>query len=80
MNCVISLSGFLTMIPQLYINYKLKSVANLPWSTLKLNAANSLVSDIAFVFGIPAVSPIPVFSHDTAFLIMSYQRHIYKVN
>jgi hypothetical protein len=26
------------------------------------------------------VSPIPVFSHDTAFLIMSYQRHIYKVN
>lgn len=25
--------GFLFMLPQLFINYRLKSVANLPWKT-----------------------------------------------
>ena len=29
--------GFITMTPQLFINYKLKSVAHLPWRMLTLN-------------------------------------------
>jgi hypothetical protein len=41
--------GFVMMTPQLYINYKLKSVDHLPWKTLIYRFIYSIIDDI-FVF------------------------------
>lgn len=41
--------GFVMMTPQLYINYKLKSVDHLPWKTLIYRFISTIIDDI-FVF------------------------------
>lgn len=47
-------SGFITMTPQLFINYKLKSVAHLPWRMLTYKALNTFIDDLfAFVIKMP---------------------------
>jgi len=40
------MSGFITMTPQLFINYKLKSVAQLPWRMLTYKALNTFIDDM----------------------------------
>src|SRR6188474_45563 len=46
--------GFITMTPQLFINYRLKSVAHMPWRTLMYKALNTFVDDLfAFVIKMP---------------------------
>jgi len=37
------LFGFIGMTPQLFINYKLKSVAHLPWRVMAYKAFNTFV-------------------------------------
>lgn len=41
--------GFVMITPQLYINYKLKSVDHLPWKTLIYRFISTIIDDI-FVF------------------------------
>lgn len=42
--------GFILMTPQLFINYKLKSVAHLPWRMLTYKFINTFIDDLfAFV-------------------------------
>jgi hypothetical protein len=44
------------MTPQLFINYKLKSVAHLPWRMLTYKALNTFIDDIfAFVIKMPTL-------------------------
>lgn len=38
--------GFISMTPQLFINYKLKSVAHMPWRTFMYKALNTFVDDL----------------------------------
>ncbi|NXD18723.1 CLPT1 protein, partial [Nothocercus nigrocapillus] len=46
--------GFITMTPQLFINYKLQSVAHLPWRMLTYKALNTFIDDLfAFVIKMP---------------------------
>ncbi|KAJ8280771.1 hypothetical protein GJAV_G00058790 [Gymnothorax javanicus] len=46
--------GFITMTPQLFINYKMKSVAHLPWRMLTYKALNTFIDDLfAFVIRMP---------------------------
>ena len=45
------IKGFIMMTPQLFINYKLKSVAHLPWRMMTYKALNTFIDDI-FAFGI----------------------------
>lgn len=46
--------GFITMTPQLFINYKMKSVAHLPWRMLTYKALNTFIDDLfAFVIKMP---------------------------
>merc|ERR1719273_1564407 len=46
--------GFIMMTPQLFINYKLKSVAHLPWRMMTYKALNTFIDDIfAFVIKMP---------------------------
>uniref|UniRef100_A0A8C9J4Q3 CLPTM1 regulator of GABA type A receptor forward trafficking n=1 Tax=Panthera tigris altaica TaxID=74533 RepID=A0A8C9J4Q3_PANTA len=49
-------TGFITMTPQLFINYKLKSVAHLPWRMLTYKALNTFIDDLfAFVIKKPVM-------------------------
>ena len=42
--------------PQLFINYKLKSVAHLPWRMMTYKALNTFIDDIfAFVIKMPTL-------------------------
>lgn len=46
--------GFIQMTPQLYINYKMKSVAHLPWRSLVYKFLNTIIDDLfAFMVTMP---------------------------
>ena len=50
------------MTPQLFINYKLKSVAHLPWRMMTYKALNTFIDDIfAFVIKMPILYRIGCF-------------------
>merc|ERR1719222_1192631 len=69
------------MTPQLFINYKLKSVAHLPWRMMTYKALNTFIDDIfAFVIKMPTMYRIGCFRDDVVFFIFLYQRYIYKMD
>lgn len=69
------------MTPQLFINYKLKSVAHLPWRMLTYKFLNTFIDDIfAFVIKMPTMYRLGCFRDDIIFLIFLYQRWIYRVD
>ncbi|XP_021074276.1 cleft lip and palate transmembrane protein 1 [Mus pahari] len=73
--------GFITMTPQLFINYKLKSVAHLPWRMLTYKALNTFIDDLfAFVIKMPVMYRIGCLRDDVVFFIYLYQRWIYRVD
>ncbi|KJH41702.1 cleft lip and palate transmembrane protein 1 [Dictyocaulus viviparus] len=73
--------GFITMTPQLFINYKLKSVAHLPWGMLTYKFINTFIDDLfAFVIRMPVMYRIGCFRDDIVFLVYLYQRWIYRVD
>uniref|UniRef100_A0A1I8A149 Cleft lip and palate transmembrane protein 1 homolog n=1 Tax=Steinernema glaseri TaxID=37863 RepID=A0A1I8A149_9BILA len=73
--------GFIMMTPQLFINYKLKSVAHLPWRMLSYKFINTFIDDLfAFVIRMPTMYRLGCFRDDIIFLIYLYQRWIYRVD
>merc|ERR1712029_117419 len=73
--------GFIMMTPQLFINYKMKSVAHLPWRMMTYKALNTFIDDIfAFVIKMPTMYRIGCFRDDVVFFIFLYQRYIYKMD
>lgn len=68
--------GFLFMLPQLFINYKLKSVAHLPWRAFMYKAFNTFIDDLfAFLLtSIPTAHRVAAFRDDVVFIIYLYQR------
>ncbi|VDD75233.1 unnamed protein product [Mesocestoides corti] len=67
--------GFLLMTPQLFINYQLKSVANLPWRALTYKAFNTFIDDFfAFIIKMPTAHRVACFRDDIIFVIYMYQR------
>jgi hypothetical protein len=73
--------GFILMCPQLYLNYKLKSVAHLPWRQMTYKFLNTIIDDLfAFVIKMPIMHRLSVFRDDLIFLIYVYQRWIYRVD
>merc|ERR1712061_704962 len=73
--------GFMMMCPQLYINYKLKSVEHLPWRALTYKAMNTFVDDIAaFLIDMPMMHRLSCFRDDIIFFIYVYQRWHYRVD
>ncbi|CBZ52256.1 hypothetical protein NCLIV_020430 [Neospora caninum Liverpool] len=73
--------GFITMTPQLYINYKLKSVDHLPWRALVYRSLNTFVDDVAsFLIDMPWMHRLSCFRDDIIFICYLYQRWIYKVD
>jgi len=73
--------GFVMMTPQLFINYKMKSVAHLPWRTLIYKALNTFIDDLfAFIIRMPTLHRVACFRDDIVFFIYLYQRWIYPVD
>lgn len=73
--------GFIMMTPQLYINYKLKSVEHLPWRALVYKSLNTFVDDVAsFLIDMPWLHRLSCFRDDIIFICYLYQRWAYKVD
>ncbi|BAM39641.1 uncharacterized protein TOT_010001095 [Theileria orientalis strain Shintoku] len=73
--------GFIMMTPQLYINYKLKSVEHLPWRALVYKSLNTFVDDVAsFLIEMPMLHRLSCFRDDIIFFCYLYQRWKYKVD
>ncbi|KAK3551383.1 hypothetical protein QTP70_016637 [Hemibagrus guttatus] len=73
--------GFLSMVPQLFVNYKIKSVAQLPMSVLLYKGLNTFISDIfSGIISTPGPHPLACFRDDVIFLIYLYQHRIYRLN
>lgn len=73
--------GFILMCPQLYLNYKLKSVAHMPWRQMSYKFLNTIIDDLfAFVISMPILHRISVFRDDLIFCLFLYQRWIYRVD
>ena len=59
------------MTPQLYINYKLKSVEHLPWRTMIYKFLNTIIDDLfAFVITMPWLKRLSCFRDGNIFLIL----------
>merc|ERR1719161_1765219 len=76
--------GFINMMPQIFINYKLKSVAHMPWRVLAYKFFNTFIDDV-FAFFI--MSDYMTKKHrymtlrdDIVFFVFMYQRYLYKVD
>ncbi|SCV72252.1 BQ2448_4946 [Microbotryum intermedium] len=88
--------GFVQLVPQLIINYKLKSVAHLPMKAMAYKFFGTIIDDLAaFVVKQPLVSwekpeggvghasefhRLAVFRDDVVFLVLLYQMYIYHVD
>lgn len=73
--------GFLFMLPQLFINYHLKSVAHIPWRSFMYKAINTFIDDIfAFIITMPMSHRVACFRDDVVFIIYLYQRWLYPVD
>jgi len=73
--------GFVAMTPQLWVNYRLKSVRALPWKHLVYRSINTFIDDIfAFVIRMPLLHRISVFRDDLIFFFYIGQRCMYPVS
>lgn len=73
--------GFVLMTPQLYINYKLKSVAHMPWKAMVYKALNTFIDDLfAFIIKMPTLHRLACLRDDLIFFIYLYQRYAYRID
>lgn len=73
--------GFVMMTPQLFINYRLKSVAHMPWRTFIYKALNTFIDDLfAFVIRMPTLHRLACLRDDVVFIIYLYQWYLYPVD
>mmetsp|Transcript_20462 Transcript_20462/g.23711 ORF Transcript_20462/g.23711 Transcript_20462/m.23711 type:complete len:782 (+) Transcript_20462:182-2527(+) len=73
--------GFVMMTPQLFINYKLQSVAHLNWRTMSYKSINTFIDDLfAFVIRMPIMHRLACLRDDVIFLIFCYQKYKYRTD
>jgi len=73
--------GFLMMVPSLYINYRLKSVAHMPGKAMIYKFLNTFIDDLfAFTIKMPFLHRLATLRDDVIFFIYLYQRWAYKVD
>jgi hypothetical protein len=73
--------GFLMMVPSLYINYRLKSVAHMPGKAMMYKFLNTFIDDLfAFTIKMPILHRLATFRDDIIFFIYLYQRFAYKTD
>ncbi|PYH94244.1 cleft lip and palate transmembrane 1 [Aspergillus ellipticus CBS 707.79] len=73
--------GFLMMVPSLYINYRLKSVAHMPGKALMYKFLNTFIDDLfAFTVKMPWLHRLATLRDDVIFFVWLYQSWKYKVD
>lgn len=73
--------GFIQMTPQLYINYRLKSVEHMPSRALFYRFLNTIIDDLfSFIITMPTLHRLSCFRDDVIFFIYLYQRYKYRVD
>lgn len=73
--------GFLMMVPALYINYRLKSVAHMPGRTMAYKFLNTFIDDLfAFTIKMPILHRLATLRDDVIFFVYLYQAWAYKVD
>ena len=73
--------GFLMMVPSLYINYRLKSVAHMPAKAMMYKFLNTFIDDLfAFTIKMPLLHRLSTFRDDIIFFIYLYQMYKYRVD
>jgi len=73
--------GFLMMVPSLYINYRLKSVAHMPARTMMYKFLNTFIDDLfAFTIKMPMLHRLATLRDDVIFFVYLYQKWKYKVD
>lgn len=73
--------GFLMMVPSLYINYRLKSIAHMPGKAMMYKFLNTFIDDLfAFTIKMPFLHRLATFRDDIIFFIYVYQRWAYKID
>ncbi|PGH09947.1 hypothetical protein AJ79_05563 [Helicocarpus griseus UAMH5409] len=73
--------GFLMMVPSLYINYRLKSVAHMPGKAMTYKFLNTFIDDLfAFTIKMPTLHRLATLRDDVIFFIWLYQSYKYKVD
>ena len=73
--------GFLMMVPSLYINYRLKSVAHMPAKAMTYKFLNTFIDDLfAFTIKMPTLHRLATLRDDVIFFVYIYQKWVYKVD
>lgn len=73
--------GFLMMVPSLYINYRLKSVAHMPARAMTYKFLNTFIDDLfAFTIKMPTLHRLATLRDDVIFFVYLYQSWKYKVD
>ncbi|KAG8531994.1 uncharacterized protein KY384_003630 [Bacidia gigantensis] len=73
--------GFLMMVPSLYINYRLKSVAHMPARAMTYKFLNTFIDDLfAFTIKMPTLHRLATLRDDVIFFFYLYQSYAYKVD
>lgn len=73
--------GFLMMVPSLYINYRLKSVAHMPAKAMMYKFLNTFIDDLfAWTIKMPFLHRLATFRDDIIFFVYIYQRWAYRVD
>jgi Cleft lip and palate transmembrane protein 1 (CLPTM1) len=73
--------GFLMMVPSLYINYRLKSVAHMPAKAMTYKFLNTFIDDLfAFTIKMPTLHRLATLRDDVIFFIYLYQSWKYKID
>lgn len=73
--------GFLMMVPSLYINYRLKSVAHMPSKALTYKFLNTFIDDLfAFTIRMPFLHRLATLRDDVIFFVWLYQKWKYRID
>ena len=65
--------GFILMTPQLYINYRLKSVEHMPQNVMFYRFLNTIIDDLfSFIITMPTMHRLSCFRDDFIFVIYLY--------
>ncbi|CCU79860.1 putative cleft lip and palate associated transmembrane protein 1 [Blumeria hordei DH14] len=73
--------GFLMMVPSLYINYRLKSVAHMPARAMTYKFLNTFIDDLfAFTIKMPTLHRLATLRDDLIFFVYLYQSWKYRVD
>ena len=78
---LLNVFGFILLTPQIYLNYKLKSVEHLPLKAMTYKFLNTIIDDLyAFAVKTPTMYRIFCFRDDVIFVIYLYQIFKYRKN